>query len=175
MGQGHAPLEVVNHDRLYVALVVRAGGGIAHMAHRDVPLSQGMEPLGREHLADQPHIAAAGEYPLIVDHDSGALLAPVLQSEQAVIGQTGHILLFGTAHPKHTALLMEVPLLLLHTCLLLSSVTVRWRRSWTAPGRRGHPRRSPPSSCWASRSRPPSPPGRDNTSQRVHGKEETLW
>ena len=86
MGQGHAALEVVDHNGLYVALVVGTGGGVAYMTHGDVPLAQGMKPLGREYLADQSHIAAGGKNPLIVDHDAGALLAPMLQGKQAIIG-----------------------------------------------------------------------------------------
>ena len=43
MGQGHAALVVVHQDGLDVALVVAAGGAVAHVAHGDVPPSQGRQ------------------------------------------------------------------------------------------------------------------------------------
>ena len=123
MGQSHTPFEVVDNDGLYVALMVGAGGGIAHMAYGDISLAQRFQPLGRKYFTDQSHVAAGGEHPPVVDHDAGALLSPVLQSKQAVISQAGHILLLGAAHPKYTALLVQVPLLSPHSLFLLHAVS----------------------------------------------------
>ena len=55
------------------------------------------------------------------------------------------------------------------------SITLRWRRSWKAHGRTGHPPGSLPNRGWASRSRRSWAPGRDRTFQKCPGRADFLW
>ena len=82
---------MVYQNRLNVALVVGAGGAVAHVAHGDVAGAQGLEPFPGEHLADQAHVPPGGKEAVVVHHNAGALLAPVLQGIECVIGVGGHI------------------------------------------------------------------------------------
>ena len=108
VGQGHAALVVVHQDGLDVPLVVGPGGAVAHVAYGDGARAQGAEPLRRKHLVHQPHIPVRGEHAIIVHRDAGALLAPVLEGVQGVIGQGGHIRRLRRVHAEHAALLLDV-------------------------------------------------------------------
>ena len=108
MGQGHVPFVVVDNEGLHIPFVVRAGGGIAHMAHHHFPLSQTSQALRREHLIHQSHVAPSGKAAVIVDHHARALLSAVLQGVKAVIGQPGHISPFRRIYAEYTALLVEM-------------------------------------------------------------------
>ena len=108
VGQGHAALVVVHQDGLDVALVVGPGGAVAHVAHGDGPRAQRAEPLCREHVVHQPHVPVGGEDPVVVHRDAGALLPPVLEGIQGVVGQGGHIGSLRRVHAEHAALLVDV-------------------------------------------------------------------
>ena len=108
VGQGHAALVVVHQDGLDVPLVVGPGGAVAHVAYGDGARAQGAEPLRRKHLVHQPHIPVRGEHAIVVHRDAGALLAPVLEGVQGVIGQGGHIRRLRRVHAEHAALLLDV-------------------------------------------------------------------
>ena len=85
--QRHPPLVVVDDDGLGIALAVGAGGGIADVPHDDVSAPQPLEALLRKNLVDQPLVPIGGKYSVIVDCDPRALLSPVLEGEQPIIGQ----------------------------------------------------------------------------------------
>ena len=53
--------------------------------------------------------------------------------------------------------------------------TFRYRRSFSTHGPKDRPRRSPARSCWASRSRESSRPGRGNIFQKFPGIEGIPW
>ena len=91
VGQGHAALLVVNLDGLAVASVGGSGGAVAGVPHRHGPLGKPVQDLSGEDLPHQPQVLVGGEYPVVVDHDAAALLSPVLESIQAVIGQPAHV------------------------------------------------------------------------------------
>ena len=110
VGQGHAALVVVHQDGLDVALVVGPGGAVAHVAHGDGAGAQGAEPLLRKHVVHQPHIPVGGEKPVIVHYDARALLPPVLQGIQGIVGQGGHVGGLRGIDAEDPALLMQVPL-----------------------------------------------------------------
>ena len=86
VGQRHAALIVVDQNGLDVALVVRTGGTVAHMADGDIAKSQRAEPLLGKHIADQPHVPPGAEQAVIVDNDTGTFLPAVLKGVQSVIG-----------------------------------------------------------------------------------------
>ena len=91
MGKGHAALMVVDDQGLDVALVIRAGGGITHMAYHDIALAQGSQMLRCEYLVHKARIPEGCEYAVIIDDDTGALLSPVLEGEKAVVSKGGQI------------------------------------------------------------------------------------
>ena len=89
--QRHPAFMVIDDDGLGVALAVGAGGSIADVSHDDVAGPQLFDALLWENLVDQPLVAIGGEHPVIIDRDPRALLPPVLEGKQPVIGQRGHI------------------------------------------------------------------------------------
>ena len=91
VGKSHAALVMVDDQGLDVALVVRTGGGVAHVAHHNVAQAQRGQMLRGEHLVDQARVPVRGEHAVIVDDDAGALLAPVLEGKKAVIGEGGQV------------------------------------------------------------------------------------
>ena len=84
------------------------------MAHGDVPAAQRLQPALREHLAHQSHVPVRGEYAVVIDHDAGALLPPVLQGVKGIVGQRGHVRRFLGVDAEHAALLMEVAVSVVH-------------------------------------------------------------
>ena len=108
MGQGHTTLMVVDDQGLYIALVVRPGGGITHMAHSDVAAAQALQPLWREHVVHQSHIPVGAENTVVIDHHAGAFLPPVLQGEQTVVYQVGQLGRFLRVDAENAAFLMDV-------------------------------------------------------------------
>ena len=91
----------------WTLLVVAAGGAVAHVPHGDVALAQSGQPLRREHLVHQAHVPVGGEQAVVIDHDAGALLSPVLQGVEGVVGQRGHIGGFRGVDPEHTAFFVQ--------------------------------------------------------------------
>ena len=106
VAQGQAPLVMVDEDGLHVPLIVGPGGGIPHMPDGDVPLSQLLQPLWREYLADKPRLPAGGEAPLVVYNYARALLPPVLKSKQAAVAQGRKVGLFGGVGAEDAAFFM---------------------------------------------------------------------
>ena len=91
VGQGHAALLVVDLNGLAVAPVGGPGGAVAGVAHRHSSPGESVQNLFGEDLPHQPQVLVGGEHPVVVDHDAAALLSPVLESIQAVIGQPAHV------------------------------------------------------------------------------------
>ena len=75
-----------DRNGLDVALVVRTGGTVAHMADGDVAKPQRAKPLLGKHIADQTHVPPGAEQAVIVDNDTGTFLSAVLKGVQSVIG-----------------------------------------------------------------------------------------
>ena len=108
MSQSHAAFVVVDHQGLDVYHVAAAGGGVAHMADHHVAASQGLQLLLAEHLVYQTHTPAVPEQPVIVHHDAGALLSPVLQSKQPIVSHGSHIHGHWGINAKDTTLFVNV-------------------------------------------------------------------
>ena len=108
VGKGHAALVVIDDQGLNIALVVRTGGGIAHMAHHNVAQTQSGQVLRGEHLVDKARVPVGGEYAVIVDDNAGALLAPVLEGKKAVVGKGGQIRSLVGKDAKDAAFFMNV-------------------------------------------------------------------
>ena len=103
VGQGHAALDVVDHNGLGVGPVVAAGGAVADVAHHHVALSQAAEDCGGEHLAHQTRVLIGPEQAVVSDDDAAALLSPVLQGEQAIVSLGGEILLLRGKDAEYAA------------------------------------------------------------------------
>ena len=108
VGQGHPAFMVIDDDGLSVALAVGAGGSIADVSHDDVAGPQLFDALLWENLVDQPLVAIGGKHPVIIDRDPRALLPPVLEGKQPVIGQRGHIGSCSGKNAKDTTLFPNV-------------------------------------------------------------------
>ena len=108
VGKSHTAFMVVDDQGLNIALVIRAGGGVAHMAHHDVALAQGGQMLRGEHLVYQTRIPESGEYAIVVKDDTCALLAPVLQGEKAVVGKGRQVRSLLGKDAKDAAFFMNV-------------------------------------------------------------------
>src|SRR6185312_14283297 len=84
-----APTGVAD-DRLRVLPHRRPGGRVPGVADRDVALEAGKARLV-EHLADEAHVFHRGDARAVRNGDAGALLAPVLQREEAEEGRAGDV------------------------------------------------------------------------------------
>ena len=108
MGQGHGTFVMIDQQGLDVVSAVRAGGGIADVSHRDVPLAHGGKAVRVENVVHQAGPPVSREDPVVVDDDAGTLLAPVLQGEKAVICQRCQRRSSGGKNSKNTTLIMDV-------------------------------------------------------------------
>ena len=77
---------MVDLDGLAVAPVGGPGGAVAGVAHRHSSLGEPVQRFTGEHLPHQPKVLVGGEHPVIVDHDAAALLSPVLEGIETVVG-----------------------------------------------------------------------------------------
>ena len=107
MGQGHAALLVVDLNGLAVAPDRGSSGAVAGVAYRHGPPGQPGQRLAAEHLPHQPQILVGGKYPVVVDHDAAALLPPVLEGVEAVVGQPAHVPRLWADHAKDATFLMN--------------------------------------------------------------------
>ena len=107
VGQCHAALLVVDLNGLAVAPVGGPGGAVTGVAHRHSPLGEPVQHLAGEHLPYQPQVLVGGEDPVVIDYNAAALLSPVLEGIQAVVGQPAHISGPGADDAKDAALLMN--------------------------------------------------------------------
>ena len=105
MRQRHAALDVVDHNGLGVQAVAVAGGAVAHMAHGHVARAQAVQHILGEHIVHQADVLIRIEQAVVVHHNAAALLAAVLQGEQAVVHGFGDVLRIGGEHPEHAAFL----------------------------------------------------------------------
>ena len=108
VGQGHAPLAVVDQQGLDVMPAVGAGGGVAHVAHGDAALPQGPEPVPGEDLAHKARIPEGAEHAVVVHHDPRALLPPVLEGVQPAVDQGRKLGPLRREHAENAALLPEL-------------------------------------------------------------------
>ena len=97
---------MVDDQGLGVDTALVAGGGVADMAHGHVAGAQVLQDLGGKDLADQSHILVAGDDAVVIDGDAGALLAPVLEGIQGVVGAGGGISDAVHAEPEDPAFLV---------------------------------------------------------------------
>jgi hypothetical protein len=86
----HGAHPPVMDERLRVRPGVRAGRGVARVPDRDVA-GQRLQLLLVEDLRDEAHVAHRGEPPAVGDCDSRRLLAPVLEREEAEVGEPRHV------------------------------------------------------------------------------------
>ena len=98
---------MVDDHGLGVGAALAPGGGVAYMAHGHAAPAQPLQHLGGEYLADQAHVFVAGDHAAVVDGDARALLAPVLQGVEGVIGDGGGVLRAGGTQTEDAALLMK--------------------------------------------------------------------
>ena len=103
-------LQVIDLNGLAVAQVVAPGGAVADMTHRQLTLGEFLQGLLSKDFPHQTQPLVGGEDPVVVHHNAAALLPPVLQGEEAVVDQSGHILLPGAEHTEDTAFLVNTHL-----------------------------------------------------------------
>src|SRR3954463_15213567 len=82
-----APLAV---DRLRVLPRVRAGCGVAHMAHGTLARQRPQLALV-EHLRDEAEVAHGHDVTVLRGGDAGRLLAAVLQRVEPEVGESGDV------------------------------------------------------------------------------------
>ncbi len=87
VGQREAAGVEIGEQRLHVAQDGVAGGGVAHVAERDVALEAADHVGLVEVVADETEPALGMEVLAVVGDDAGGLLAAVLQGVQAERGQ----------------------------------------------------------------------------------------
>ena len=116
MGQGQLALHMVHHNGLAVCPVGGTGGSVTHMAHGHGPARELLHHITGEHIPHLPQIPVGGENAVLIDDDAAALLAPVLQSIQPIVGQIRQVLRLWRPGTEDAALLMN----LLHRILLWS-------------------------------------------------------
>ena len=85
--ESHAALVMIDQKRLDISDIVRAGGRVTDVPHRDVSVSQRMQTLTRKDLAYKADIPAGDQHTVIVQNNAGALLTAVLQGVQPIVGQ----------------------------------------------------------------------------------------
>ena len=108
VGQRHAALDVVDHQRLGVGATGAAHGAVAGVADGHLPGGQPFEHVCGEHVVDQAHVLVAGDQAVVVDRDAAALLAPVLQCVQAVVAGGGDVHAVLRVDSEDAALLVEL-------------------------------------------------------------------
>ena len=82
----------MREQRLGVAQLAGAGGGIAHVADGGLAGELFAEHPRREDLADQAHAGVAVEGVAVGDDDAGRLLAAVLLGEEALVADLRRVL-----------------------------------------------------------------------------------
>ena len=90
MGDGELAAFAVAGQRLGVAQVRGAGGGIARVADGHVA-DEIVQDFAVENLRDQPHALVFAELAAVARDDAGAFLAAMLQGVEAVIRQLGGV------------------------------------------------------------------------------------
>ena len=90
MAQRHVALHMADDDGLDVVVVLSAGGGIAHMPHRDVSVPQPFQALPVKNLPGQPVPFEMVKHAVAGNRDAAAFLPPVLQRVQPEIDFPGH-------------------------------------------------------------------------------------
>jgi len=108
VGQRHAALDVVDHDGLAVFPPVSAGGAVAHMAHGHGAAGKGIQHRLCEHLIEQARVLIVRKQSVVVHHDAAALLPPVLEGVEPVIGAHGEIGALRAADAQHAAFLVQL-------------------------------------------------------------------
>ena len=108
--QGHAALDVAHHQRLGLAAAGNAGLGIAAVAQGHLAvLRQVGHHVPGEHIVHQAQVPVVADDPVVVDGHAAALLAPVLQSVEGVVGVGHHVFLAGfIVYGKHAAFLVQL-------------------------------------------------------------------
>ena len=67
-----------------------AGGGVARVPHRYVPL-QSVERLLIKNLGNKAQVLEYENLVAVADCDTGGFLAAMLQGKQAIVGEFGHV------------------------------------------------------------------------------------
>ena len=88
VGDGQRAARVIDEQRLRVAQVGDAGGGVAVVADRQASGQARQAVLGK-HVVDPPHADLGLHGFAVRRHDAGAFLAAVLQGIEPQVGQLG--------------------------------------------------------------------------------------
>ena len=107
VGQGQLALLVVDLDGPAVAPAGGAGGGVAGVGDHHLPLREGGQHLFGKDLVDQAQVLVGSEDAVVIHDDAATLLAPVLEGEEAVVGQVGHVGGRRRHHAEDAAFLMD--------------------------------------------------------------------
>ncbi len=107
MGKGHFPFLMIDLYGLAVIAAVAAGGSVPHMSYCHISFRQAGKRICGKHLADQTQILIGGKHAVIVNHNSTALLPPVLQGVQPVISRPCRIKRIFVYNTKHAAFFMN--------------------------------------------------------------------
>ena len=110
VGDGNLAARAIHRERLGVAQVRRAGGGIARVADGHVADEVVQDFRAVEHLRHQAHAVVLEKLPVVAGDDAGAFLAAMLERVKAVVGQFGGIRMAENA--EHAAIMFGIILLL---------------------------------------------------------------
>ena len=107
MGQGQGAFTVVYHNGLGVVSVCGAGGAIAHMAYCHVPLAQPGQGFWGKYLLHQADVLVGGNDAVVAHGNAAALLPPVLQSKETIVGSGCHLPVVLGVNAKDAAFLSQ--------------------------------------------------------------------
>ena len=105
VGDGDLAAHAIHRERLRVADVRRAGGGIARVADGHVA-DQVMENFRVENLRHQTHAVVLEKFSIVAGDDAGAFLAAMLQRVETVVGELGGIGM--TKNAEHAAIMFGI-------------------------------------------------------------------
>ena len=112
----HLPVDMAHNERLCIFAADRPRRGIPCMSHSNLPVPKRRQVFFGEHIPHQAEILVHADHAVPVDGDPAALLPPVLQGKQSIVGICGDIRgARRVIDAKYAAFLMDFPL---HICFL---------------------------------------------------------
>ena len=107
VSQCQLPLVMVDSQRLCIPPAVTPGRAVTYMSNCDIPFAKALQAIGREHLRYQAHVSYRCYDPIVIQGDSGALLAAMLQGRQGIISQIRKLCPLRRTDPEYAAFLVE--------------------------------------------------------------------
>ena len=106
VGQRQRPVHRLDHERLDVAIVARAGRRVARVAD-GVIADERRQRLAGEDVGHQAGLLVDANAAAVADRQAGAFLAAMLEGEQAEEGQLGDPVAARGRQPEHPALVVR--------------------------------------------------------------------